>query len=352
MTEPATAAAQPDTPADTPPDPVQLLQSRSYLAILLLGAIVGLPIATVAYFFLKIVDEAQQYVFTTLPNDLGFSGEPVWWPLLPLTLSGLIVALIIRYLPGIGGHKPAEGLKTGGPVQPIELPGIILAALATLCLGAVLGPEAPLIAMGSGLGVLAVHLLKKDAPARATLVIGAAGSFAAVSALLGSPLVAAFLMLEVTGLGGPLLGVVLVPGLLAAGIGSLVFVGLDRWTGFGTFSLAVPNIPAFTTPTIAEFLVGHRHRPHRRGDRGGHQAAGAVPPTHRRAPHGAAHPAGRTGGRRLGHGVRATVGQELVVRALLRTIGPAHPHRRRRQLVGRRAGAARGVQGPRLLPRR
>ena len=219
----------------------------------MLGAIVGVPIATVAYFFLKIVGEAQQYVFTTLPNDLGFSGEPVWWPLLPLTLSGLIVALVIRYLPGIGGHKPAEGFKTGGPVQPIELPGIVLAALATLCLGAVLGPEAPLIAMGSGLGVLAVHLLKKDAPATATLVIGAAGSFAAVSALLGSPLVAAFLMLEVTGLGGPLLGVVLVPGLLAAGIGSLVFVGLDRWTGFGTFSLAVPNIPAFTTPTIAEF---------------------------------------------------------------------------------------------------
>ena len=30
-----------------------------------------------------------------------------------------------------------------------ELPGIILAALATLSLGAVLGPEAPLIAIGA-----------------------------------------------------------------------------------------------------------------------------------------------------------------------------------------------------------
>ena len=100
-------------------------------------------------------------MFTTLPNDLGLSGEPVWWPLLPLTLSGLIVALVIRYLPGIGGHKPAEGLKTGGPVEPIELPGILLAALATLCLGAVLGPEAPLIAIGSGMGVLAVRLPRR-----------------------------------------------------------------------------------------------------------------------------------------------------------------------------------------------
>ena len=43
------------------------------------------------------------------------------------------------------------------------------------------------------------------------------------------------------------------PGLLAAGIGTLIFVGLDAWTGFGTFSLAIPHLPAFTTPTASEF---------------------------------------------------------------------------------------------------
>jgi H+/Cl- antiporter ClcA len=51
-----------------------------------------------------------------------------------------------------------------------------------------------------------------------------------------------------------MLGVILVPGLLAAGVGALIFVGLDGWTGFGTFSLAVPNIPAVGSPTVAEFL--------------------------------------------------------------------------------------------------
>ena len=46
---------------------------------------------------------------------------------------------------------PADRLKTGGaPTQPIELPGILLAALATLGLGLVLAPEAPLIALGMG----------------------------------------------------------------------------------------------------------------------------------------------------------------------------------------------------------
>ena len=213
-----------------------------------------MPVATAAYFFLKGVAESQHYLYSTLPAELGFDGEPMWWPLPLLALSGLIVALAIRYLPGTGGHSPADGFKRSGPVPPIELPGIVIAAFATLSLGAVLGPEAPLIAMGSGLGVLAVHLIKRDAPARASMVIGAAGSFAAISTLLGSPIVGAFLMMEVSGLGGPMLGVVLVPGLLAAGVGSLIFVGLDAWTGFGTFSLAVPNIPTFGTPDGAEFL--------------------------------------------------------------------------------------------------
>ena len=178
----------------------------------------------------------------------------MWWPLPWLALSGLLVALTIRHLPGTAGHKPAEGFKTGGPVSPIDLPGIVIASLATLCLGAVLGPEAPLIAIGSGLGVLAVRLVKRDAPAQAFAVIGAAGSFAAISTLLGSPLVGAFLLMEAAGIGGALLGVVLVPGLLAAGVGSLIFVGLDSWTGYGTFSLAIPNIPSFGSPDGPEFL--------------------------------------------------------------------------------------------------
>ena len=236
------------------PNPAELLRSRSYVVLVVFGAIIGVPVAAVSYFFLKLVAEAQQYVFDTLPGELGFDSQPSWWSIPFLALSGLIVAASIRYLPGTSGHKPAEGFKTGGPVQPIELPGIILASFATLSLGVVLGPEAPLIAIGSGMGVLAVHLIKRDAPQMASVVIGAAGSFAAISTLLGSPLAGAFLMMEAGGLGGALMGMVLVPGLLAAGIGSLIYIGLDEWTGFGTFSLAVPDIPPVGSPTGYEFL--------------------------------------------------------------------------------------------------
>jgi H+/Cl- antiporter ClcA len=237
-----------------PPDPDTILRSRGYLMILVFGAVVGLLAALVAYFFLKWVGVAQEYVFTDLPKDLGFDASPTWWPIPILAISGLVVGLTIEYLPGTAGHEPAEGFKASGPVRPIDLPGIIIASFVTLSLGVVLGPEAPLIAIGSGLGVLALHYLKRDAPAQAVMLIAGAGSFAAISTLLGSPLAGAFLLMEVAGVGAAMTGVVLVPGLLAAGIGALIFVGLDSLTGFGTFSLAVPDLPAFSTPTGAEFL--------------------------------------------------------------------------------------------------
>ncbi len=196
----------------------------------------------------------QKYVFTTLPADLGFSSQPSWWAIPVAALSGLLVALTIRFLPGTAGHKPAEGFKAGGLVRPVDLFGITLAAFATLSLGIVLGPEAPLIAIGSGLGALAIHLIKRDAPEQAAMVIGAAGSFAAISTLLGSPLAAAFLLMEAAGLGGATMTLVLLPGLLAAGTGALIYVGLNDWTGYGTFSLAVPDLPEVGSPTVAQFL--------------------------------------------------------------------------------------------------
>ncbi len=235
------------------PDPRELIRSRAYVVGLVIAAIVGFVISAIAYGYLSLVSWLQKFVFTSLPDHLGFSSVPAWWPLPPLALCGLLVAACIHYLPGNSGHSPADGFQTGGPPSAAELPGVILASLATLSLGAVLGPEAPLIGIAGGLGALAVHLVKKDAAPSAVALIATAGSFAAISTLLGSPLLGAFLLMEAAGLAGMMLAVALLPGLLAAGIGSLVFVGLDSWTGRGTFSLAIPNLPPFKTPTLAMF---------------------------------------------------------------------------------------------------
>jgi H+/Cl- antiporter ClcA len=239
----------------SPADTLALLRTRSYLVLLVLAAVLGVLVSAVAYGFLALVSKLEGWIFASLPRGLGFHGEPLWWPVLPLVLAGGLVGLTIRYAPGRGGRSPADGFKMGeGPPSPAELPGIVFAALATLSLGVVLGPEAPLIALGGGLGVCAVRLLKRDAPDRTRTVVAAAGSFAAISTLLGSPLLGAFLLMEASGLGGAMLELVLIPGLLAAGVGALVFTGLDAWTGLGTFSLAIPHLPHVGSPTGAEFL--------------------------------------------------------------------------------------------------
>ncbi|HWG64173.1 MAG TPA: chloride channel protein [Streptosporangiaceae bacterium] len=236
-----------------PSNPAALLRSRSYLGLLLLAGVLGAPVSAAAYGFLALVSYLQKEIFVHLPHGLGFHNPPGWWPLPVVVAGGALVALAVRYLPGGGGPSPAGGFKVHGPPAAAQLPGVVAAALATLVFGAVLGPEMPLIAIGGGLALFAVRLAKRDAPAQATTVVASAGAFAAIATLLGSPLAGAFLLMEASGLGGPVLGLVLVPGLLAAGIGSLIFIGLDNLTGLGTFSLTIPGLPHFTQPTVGEF---------------------------------------------------------------------------------------------------
>ena len=245
----------PPTPADagTPLiDPAAVIRSKGYIGALVLAAILGVPISAIAYGFLALVAAMQKFLFTDLPEELFGSPTPAWWPVPWLVLCGLLTGLTIRYLPGNAGHSPAFGFKAGGGPPPgRELVGIILAALTTLGLGAVLGPEAPLLAIGGGLAALTVRLAKKDAPPMAVTVMASAGSFAAISTLLGSPVLGAFLIMEAAGVSGMTLSLVALPGLLASGIGAMVFVGLDNWTGLGTFSLALPSVPPAVPPTVA-----------------------------------------------------------------------------------------------------
>src|SRR6476661_4804935 len=84
-------------PKSAPTDPYAALRTRKYVALLLLAAVLGVVISFSIYWFLKLVDNLQTWVFTDLPNGLGFDGEPPWWPLLPLAVAGIIVGATIRY---------------------------------------------------------------------------------------------------------------------------------------------------------------------------------------------------------------------------------------------------------------
>jgi H+/Cl- antiporter ClcA len=248
----ADAAAPPDQP-----DPSAIVRSRSFVALLVIAAAAGLVVSLAAWGFLELVHQIQTGVFTDLPKDLGYDhGAPMWWYLVALALSGLLVAAAIEWLPGTGGHIPAHGLQMGGGIpNPVELPGVVLAALATIGLGVVLGPEAPLIALGGGLAVLSVQLVRRDAPDQLLSVIASSGSFAALAMIFGSPLIAAIILIEAAGLSRERLPLILLPGLLAAGIGSLVSIGMGSWTGLSTSDYALPtlSLPDFARPDLTDF---------------------------------------------------------------------------------------------------
>jgi H+/Cl- antiporter ClcA len=243
-------------PESQPPAPGSAIVSRAYLVLLVIAAVVGLAVSLATWGFLELVYQIQQEVFHHLPSDLGYHhGPPLWWSLPVLAIAGLIVAFAIVRLPGRAGHLPAEGLQPGGATDPITLPGVVLAALASIGLGTVVGPEAPLLALGAGLAVASVSLARRPVPDQARAVIAAAGAFAALSLLFAQPIIAAIIIIEATGLGGARLPLVLLPGLLAAGIGSLVSIGMGSFTGLSTSAYALGALPLahFARPTVGQF---------------------------------------------------------------------------------------------------
>ena len=140
-------------PAGT--DPSTLIRSKEYRRLLILAAAVGLLVSFASWAFLELVHWTQVGLYESVPDALGFASVPMWWPLPILALAGVLTAFAVLRLPGKGGHVPYEGIK-GGVTMPADVPGVLLAAVAALGLGLVLGPEAPLIALGSGLAVFAV----------------------------------------------------------------------------------------------------------------------------------------------------------------------------------------------------
>ncbi|WP_084613996.1 chloride channel protein [Nakamurella lactea] len=217
------------------------LHSRGYLRLLLVTALLGVPLSLIAFGFLVAVHQLEHVVWQTVPHALGFAEPPAWWPILTIGIAGALVALAVTHLPGRGGHAPVEGLGAGA-MPPIELPGVLLAAAASLVGGAVVGPEAPLIALGSGLALLAVRGSRTARNGTTATIIAAAGSAAAISAIFGNPLVAAVIFLEVLGLGRRQLMLVVLPCLLSSGVGALLFTGMGRWTGLEIGALTIGEL--------------------------------------------------------------------------------------------------------------
>jgi len=222
------------------------LAGRAYLRLILLGALVGIPAGLVAALFLALVHGLEDWLWD--------DPTPAWYLIVGLPVAGAaIVAAARALLPGDGGHRPLDGLSPAA--MPLShAPGIVLAALGTLAFGAVLGPEAPVIALGSitALAVTSFARLGQQESA----VLGMAGSFSAISALFGGPIVAGVMLVEAgaAGLGARLIPTLL-PGFVAAAVGYLIFVGFGDWGGLEAPGLSVPELAPYEGTHLLDLLV-------------------------------------------------------------------------------------------------
>jgi H+/Cl- antiporter ClcA len=224
----------------------------AYVRLLLLGALIGIPAAALAAVFLGIVHELQHWLWTDLPDELG-EPKPPWYLVLGLPVAGAAIVFLARtLLPGDGGHEPLGALHPD-PEPLSHAPGIALAAVGTLGFGAVLGPEAPVVALGAIVGLAITSFARLDA--KETRVIALAGSFAAISALFGGPLVAGVMMTESTVALGAALVPALLPGFVAAAVGYVIFVGFGDWGGLDTPGLVVPHLELYDGTRIVDLFI-------------------------------------------------------------------------------------------------
>ncbi|MCH9817111.1 MAG: chloride channel protein [Actinomycetia bacterium] len=227
------------------------LQPAALLRLIGVAIVLGLVAALGAAVFTWVEHELQHWLWESLPQTLGWE-EPAWWWVLAVLLAGALLVYGAVQLPGRGGHSPLAGL--GFDLGPDVIISVVLAALASLAFGAVLGPEAPLLAIGTALGYLALR--NPSTTQREVLML--AGAMAAVSIVFGNPLVIAILLLEGVLLGAaskasPML--LLLPTLAALGSGYVLQVGIGAWSGFESASLSLPGLPSYPTLQIPDLIL-------------------------------------------------------------------------------------------------
>lgn len=216
-----------------------------------IAMVVGLLAGLGASIFVAVLHHLTHLLWHTLPEALGLDSPP-WYLVVGLPLAGAALTWAATGLPGHAGHGPLDGFRLD--ISSAELASVLLGALASLCFGAVLGPEAPLVAIGTAVGAAVVR--GPGHPARQVMMV--VGAMAAAGAVLGNPLVTSILMLELALAAGAAMArpAVLVPALVGVGSGYLLQVGVGQWTGLGQVQMGIAALPAYDNVRAVDLLAG------------------------------------------------------------------------------------------------
>ncbi|WP_435952644.1 ion channel protein [Dryocola sp. BD626] len=165
-------------------------RARNMLVLSLPALIIGVFSSLILIVVMKVAAVLQTWLWVNLPGRFGMDMDSPVWILLMLTLTGIAVGLVIRYIPGHGGPDPATEPLVGAPVPVMALPGLILALVIGLAGGVSLGPEHPIMAVNIALAVAIGARLFPRVGALDWTILAAAGT---IGALFGTPVAAALI---------------------------------------------------------------------------------------------------------------------------------------------------------------
>lgn len=165
-------------------------RARTMLVLSVPALIIGVFSSLILIVVMKAASILQTFLWVTLPAGFGMNIHSPIWILLTLTLTGVAVGLVIRYMPGHAGPDPATEPLIGAPVPVMALPGLILALILGLAGGVSLGPEHPIMAVNIALAVAIGARLLPRVGALDWTILAAAGT---IGGLFGTPLAAALI---------------------------------------------------------------------------------------------------------------------------------------------------------------
>ncbi|NML44278.1 ion channel protein [Ramlibacter sp. G-1-2-2] len=195
-------------------------RSHTMLALAAPALLVGVGSALILLVVVIVANLLQRVLWNVLPPMFGATPATWWWILGMLTVCGLVVGLVAKFVPGHAGPDPATVSLFGPPMPLVVLPGLALVLVLMLAGGVSLGPENPIVAIVIGLTVAIGTRLMPKVPVKAWVILAVAGI---IGAMFGTPVAAALLLSEIFGGGEnqpPLWDRMFAP-LLAAGAGAV-----------------------------------------------------------------------------------------------------------------------------------